>query len=49
MARKDNKIISTWNIAFSKLQQGGAFSDYCTAGNKKHSKFLSFVKLSYDN
>ena len=41
MARKDNKIISTWNIAFSKLQEGSAFKDYCTAANDKHGEFLS--------
>ena len=48
MARKGNEIISTWNIAFSKLQQGGAFKDYCTAANDKHGEFLSAVEFRHD-
>ena len=40
MARKDNKIISTWNVAFAKLQEGAAFKNYCDSGNDKHGDFF---------
>ena len=46
MARKGNKIISTWNVAFTKLQQGSAFKDYCTASNAKHGECHSAVEIT---
>ena len=47
MARKDNNIISAWNVAFTKLKQGSGFEDYCAAANKKHGEVYMTVDFPH--
>ena len=39
MARKDNGVVSAWNVGFAKLKEGNKFNQYCEDANREHSKF----------